>query len=44
VITEGSGQSAVVSREFDVAPEDWRVISATGDKPDNLVRGGVFLG
>jgi alpha-L-fucosidase len=33
-----------VSREFDVAPKDWRVICATGDKPDNLVKGGVFLG
>src|SRR6202030_1528801 len=44
VITEGGEQSADVSREFDVAPKDWRVISATGDKPDNLVKGGVFLG
>jgi alpha-L-fucosidase len=44
VSTEGGEQSALVSREFDVAPKDWRVISATGDKPDNLVKGGVFLG
>jgi alpha-L-fucosidase len=44
VITGGGEQSAVVTREFDVAPKDWRVISATGDKPDNLVKGGVFLG
>jgi alpha-L-fucosidase len=43
-VTEGGEHSAVVSRQFDVAPKDWRVISATGDKPDNLVKGGVFLG
>jgi alpha-L-fucosidase len=42
--TEGGAQSAVVSRDFDVAPKDWRVLSATGDKPDNLVKGGAFLG
>jgi len=39
----GGEQSAVVSREFDVAPKGWRVVSATGDKPDNLVKGDVFL-
>jgi len=44
VITEGGEQSAVVSREFDVAPKDWRVLSPTGNTPDNLFRGGVFLG
>src|SRR5882724_822424 len=43
-ITEGGEHSAVVSRQFDVAPKDWHVISATGDKPDNLVKGAVFLG
>ncbi|MFL6602707.1 MAG: alpha-L-fucosidase [Steroidobacteraceae bacterium] len=43
-IPSGGEQSVVVSREFDIAPRDWRVISATGDKPDNLVKGGVFLG
>lgn len=42
VVTEGSGQSAVVSREFDVAPADWRVICATGDKPDNPAGTGEF--
>ena len=40
----GGEHSAVVSGQFDVAPKDWRVLSATGDKPDNLVKGGVFLG
>jgi len=44
VITEGGEHSAVVSREFDVAPKDWRVLSPTGNTPDNLVKGGVFLG
>jgi len=44
VITAVGAHSVIVSREFDVAPKDWRVISATGDKPDNLIRGGVFLG
>jgi alpha-L-fucosidase len=41
---EGGAQSAVISRSFDVAPKDWRVISATGDKPDHLLTGGIFLG
>ena len=44
VRTAGGEQSAIVSREFDVAPKNWRVISATGDKPDNLITGPVFLG
>jgi len=33
-----------VSRDFDIAPRDWRVIAASGDKPDNLIKGGEFLG
>jgi alpha-L-fucosidase len=40
----GGERSAVVSREFDIAPRDWRVISASGDQPDNLIKGGEFLG
>ena len=44
VKTQGGVRSAVVSRNFDVAPKDWRVVSATGDKPDNLIKGGAFLG
>jgi alpha-L-fucosidase len=44
VKTAGGTQSAVASREFDVAPKDWRVIAATGDKPQNLIEGRTFLG
>jgi len=44
VATAGGERSAVVSRDFDVAPKDWRVISASGDKPDNIIKGGEFLG
>jgi alpha-L-fucosidase len=41
---EGGAQSAVASKDFDVAPKDWRVLSATGDKPENLIKGGTFIG
>jgi alpha-L-fucosidase len=41
---EGGSTSAIVSRDFDVAPKNWRVIAATGDKPDNLIKGGPFFG
>jgi alpha-L-fucosidase len=44
VRTEGGEQSAVVTREFDVSPEGWRVASATGDNPESLLKGGTFLG
>jgi alpha-L-fucosidase len=44
IATAGGERSALVSRDFDIAPRDWRVISASGDKPDNLIKGGVFLG
>jgi len=40
----GGVHSGIVSRQFDVAPRDWRVVSATGDEPENLVKGGAFFG
>jgi len=37
-------RSAVASRDFDLSPRAWRVLSATGDKPQNLIEGRTFLG
>lgn len=42
--SDGGARSAVASREFDLSPKGWRVISATGDHPENLVEGRTFLG
>jgi alpha-L-fucosidase len=43
-IKGGDGQrSAVSSRTYDVAPADWRVLEATGEKPETLFTGGAFL-
>lgn len=42
--TETGAQSAVASRDFDLSPKDWRVLSATGDLPQNLIEGRTFLG
>jgi len=42
--TETGAQSAVASRDFDLAPKDWRVLSATGDMPQNLIEGLPFFG
>jgi alpha-L-fucosidase len=39
-----AARSQVVSQDFDIAPRDWRVISATGDVPGNLLTGETFLG
>ncbi|ESQ89675.1 hypothetical protein ABAC460_12465 [Asticcacaulis sp. AC460] len=36
--------SAVVTREFDVSPVRWTVVSATGDAPQALLTGGTFTG
>jgi alpha-L-fucosidase len=36
--------SASVSRDFDVSPARWQVISTNGDKPENLLSGGTVTG
>jgi len=36
--------SASISREFDVSPARWQVISTNGDKPENLLTGAPFSG
>jgi alpha-L-fucosidase len=36
--------SATVSRDFDVSPAQWRVVSTNGDKPENLLTGATVTG
>lgn len=43
VRTAGGERSAVISRTFDVAPKDWRVLSGGGDDPESLLRDGALL-
>lgn len=41
----GNGvSSAVVTREFDVSPARWSVVSANGEAPEALLSGGTFTG
>ena len=34
----------MASREFDLSRKGWRILSATGDQPGNLIEGRAFLG
>ncbi len=36
--------SAAAKREFDVSPNLWTILSANGDEPGNLLKGGSFTG
>ena len=36
--------SAVVSRDFDISPSTWRIVSATVDRPERLLSGQVVMG
>jgi alpha-L-fucosidase len=41
---QSGARSAVAKREFDLSAKNWRVVSATGDQPENLIEGRTFLG